>query len=53
MEAVDTLLSTLRADPLVTAHLSAAQIDTLLESANDTGSAGFMVDAVLAKVERS
>ncbi|RKT45556.1 class-II fumarase/aspartase family protein [Thiocapsa rosea] len=52
MEAGDTLRSALRADPLVTAHLSASQIDALLEPANYTGSAGAMVDAVLAQVER-
>ncbi|QVL50119.1 MAG: adenylosuccinate lyase family protein [Thiocapsa sp.] len=50
LEAGDTLRSALLADPLVTAHLSEPAIDALLEPANYTGSAGAMVDAVLAKL---
>lgn len=45
-----TLRAALLTEPEVTNRLSEAEIDALLEPANYTGSAGAMVDAVLARV---
>jgi 3-carboxy-cis,cis-muconate cycloisomerase len=46
-----TLREGLLTEPEVTDRLSKAEIDALLEPANYTGSAGAMVDAVIARYE--
>lgn len=50
MDQGRTLREALLADAEVCAHLSEAEIDALIDPANYTGSAGAMVDAVLAKL---
>jgi 3-carboxy-cis,cis-muconate cycloisomerase len=50
LDARLTLREGLLADPVVMTHLTVADLDRLLDPANSTGSAGAMVDAVLARV---
>lgn len=52
MDSGITLKQTLLANDEVMRHLTPADVDRLLDPANYTGSAGAMVDAVLAKVHR-
>ena len=51
IEQGTTLRAALLTEPEVTNRLREAEIDALLEPGNYTGSAGAMVDAVLARVE--
>ena len=50
-DAGKTLRDEIVADQAIMTHISLEQLDRLLDPANYTGSAGAMVDAVLAKVE--
>lgn len=51
MDQGGTLREALLADAEVGVHLSETEIDALIDPANYTGSAGAMVDSVLAKLE--
>jgi len=52
LDAGLTLREGLLADPVVMTHLTAEDLDRLLDPANSTGSTGAMVEAVLAKMPR-
>ncbi|TVR41923.1 MAG: adenylosuccinate lyase family protein [Cryomorphaceae bacterium] len=53
MDQKTTLREALLADDAITAHLTVARIDELLDPANYTGMAGNMVDTVLKQAEKA